>query len=48
MKENKVITNIEQLTPEWLTSIFKNNGYLSKGKVIFWLYLFLSHYNKSK
>ena len=33
MKENKVITNIEQLTPEWLTSIFKNKGYLSKGKV---------------
>jgi len=43
MKEKNVITNIEQLTPERLTSIFKNNGYLSKGKVIFWLYLFLSH-----
>ena len=33
MKEKKVITDIEQLTPEWLTSIFKNNGYLSQGKV---------------
>ena len=33
MKEQKVITNIEQLTPEWLTSIFKNKGYLSQGKV---------------
>ncbi|MFX0081500.1 MAG: oxidoreductase family protein [Candidatus Hodarchaeota archaeon] len=33
MKENKVITDIEQLTPEWLTNIFKNKGYLSQGKV---------------
>ena len=33
MKENKVITDIEQLTPEWLTCIFKNKGYLSQGKV---------------
>jgi len=33
MKENKVITDIEQLTPEWLTRIFKNKGYLSQGKV---------------
>ena len=33
MKVNKVINNIEQLTPEWLTTIFKNKGYLSKGKV---------------
>jgi len=33
MKEDKVITNIEQLTPEWLTRIFKNKGYLSQGKV---------------
>ena len=33
MKENKVITEIEQLTPEWLTTIFKNKGYLSKGNV---------------
>ena len=33
MKENKVITDIEQLTPEWLTSIFRSKGYLSRGKV---------------
>jgi hypothetical protein len=33
MKENKVITEIEQLTPERLTTIFKNKGYLSQGKV---------------
>ena len=33
MKENKVITNIEQLTPERLTRIFKNKGYLSQGEV---------------
>ena len=33
MKENKVITNIEQLTPDWLTNIFKNNGYLTQGKI---------------
>jgi len=33
MKENKVITEIEQLTPERLTRIFKNKGYLSQGKV---------------
>lgn len=33
MKENKVITEIEQLTPEWLTNIFKNKGYLNQGKV---------------
>ena len=33
MKENKVITEIEQLTPEWMTRIFKNKGYLSQGKV---------------
>lgn len=33
MKENKVITDIEQLTPEWLTNIFKKKGYLSNGKV---------------
>ena len=33
MKEKQVITDVEQLTPEWLTSIFKNNGYLSQGKV---------------
>jgi len=33
MKENKVIIDIEQLTPEWLTRIFNNNGYLSQGKV---------------
>ncbi|MHA2037555.1 MAG: phosphotransferase [Promethearchaeota archaeon] len=33
MKENKVITNIEQLTTERLTRIFKNKGYLSQGKV---------------
>ena len=28
-----VITDIEQLTPEWLTNIFKKKGYLSNGKV---------------
>ena len=33
MRENKIITDIEQLTPEWLTSIFKNKGYFSQGKV---------------
>ncbi|MFX1241943.1 MAG: hypothetical protein ACFFA7_11910 [Promethearchaeota archaeon] len=33
MKENKVITNIDHLTPEWMTTIFKNKGYLSQGKV---------------
>ena len=33
MKENKVISDIEQLTPERLTSILKKNGYLSHGKV---------------
>jgi len=32
MKENNVITDIEQLTPEWLTSIFKNNGSISKNR----------------
>lgn len=43
MKEENVSTNIKQLTSERLTSIFNNNGYLSKGNVIFWLYLFQSH-----
>jgi hypothetical protein len=33
MNKNTVITNIEQLTPEWLTSIFRNKGYLSQGQV---------------
>jgi hypothetical protein len=33
LKENKVIVNIEQLTPERLTRIFKNKGYLNQGKV---------------
>jgi len=33
MKELGVITDIEQVTPERLTSIFKNKGYLSNGKV---------------
>jgi len=33
MKEHKVITDIEQLTPEWLTRIFKDKGHLSQGKV---------------
>jgi hypothetical protein len=34
MNKNKVITDIEQLTPEYLTNIFKKKGYLSHGKVI--------------
>jgi len=34
MNEKGVITDIEQLTPEWLTNIFKKRGYLSDGKVI--------------
>jgi len=33
MKENKVITDIEQLTPEWLTEIFKKKGIISNGRV---------------
>ncbi|MHA1915136.1 MAG: hypothetical protein ACW986_11645 [Promethearchaeota archaeon] len=33
MKSNKVITDIKQLTPEWLKNIFKNKGYLSQGEV---------------
>ncbi|MHA1952796.1 MAG: hypothetical protein ACXAAM_00160 [Candidatus Heimdallarchaeaceae archaeon] len=33
MQEEKIITDIEQLTPEWLTTIFKKNGFLSNGKV---------------
>ena len=33
MNENGVITNIEQLTPERLTNIFKKKGFLSHGKV---------------
>ncbi|MHA2474976.1 MAG: hypothetical protein ACXAES_17275, partial [Promethearchaeota archaeon] len=33
MKENKIISDIEQLTPERLTRIFKKKGYLSQGKV---------------
>ena len=33
MNEKGVITDIKQLTPGWLTSIFKKKGYLSKGKV---------------
>ncbi|KON26927.1 hypothetical protein AC481_06255 [miscellaneous Crenarchaeota group archaeon SMTZ-80] len=33
MRENKIIIDIEQLSPEWLTSIFKNKGYFSQGKV---------------
>ena len=33
MSEKGVITDIEQLTPEWLTNIFKKKGYLSTGKV---------------
>jgi hypothetical protein len=33
LQENKIITDIEHLTPEWLTRIFKNKGYLSQGKV---------------
>ena len=34
MNEKGVITDIEQLTPELLTNIFKKKGYLSNGKVI--------------
>ena len=30
----KIITNIEQLTPEWLTGILKKKGCLSNGKVV--------------
>ncbi len=33
MNEKCVITDIEQLTPELLTDIFKKKGYLSNGKV---------------
>ncbi|MFW9823653.1 MAG: hypothetical protein ACFFE4_11990 [Candidatus Thorarchaeota archaeon] len=33
MKENRIITKIEQLTPEWLTKNLKNKGYLSEGKI---------------
>ncbi|MHA2393174.1 MAG: oxidoreductase family protein [Promethearchaeota archaeon] len=33
MKGNRVIIDIELLTPEWLTSIFKKKGYLNQGKV---------------
>ena len=33
MKENQVITDMEQLTPEWLTSIFNKKGYLRQGQV---------------
>ncbi len=33
MKEDTVITDIEQLTPEKLTNIFKNNGYILNGKI---------------
>ncbi len=33
MNEKDIITDIEQLTPEWLTNIFKKKGYLSNGKV---------------
>ena len=33
MKENKLITNIDKVTPEWLTNIFNKKVYLSKGKV---------------
>ena len=33
MKGNKVITDIEQFTPELLTRIFKNKGYLNNGIV---------------
>ncbi|MFX1365569.1 MAG: oxidoreductase family protein [Promethearchaeota archaeon] len=33
MRENKIITDIEQLTPEWLTRILKNKGYFNQGKV---------------
>jgi hypothetical protein len=33
MKENKVISDIEQLKPEWLTKIFKKKGYFNQGEV---------------
>ena len=33
VKDIKIITDIEELTPEWLTNIFKNNGYLNQGTV---------------
>jgi len=33
MNGKSVITDIKQLTPEWLTNIFKKKGYLSNGKV---------------
>jgi hypothetical protein len=33
MTENKIITDIDQLTPEWLTRILKNKGYFNQGKV---------------
>ncbi|MHA1907279.1 MAG: phosphotransferase [Candidatus Thorarchaeota archaeon] len=33
MKETRIITDAEELTPEWLTDIFRNNGLLSQGKV---------------
>ncbi|MHA1988783.1 MAG: phosphotransferase [Promethearchaeota archaeon] len=32
MKQNKVIIEIEQLTSEWLTRVFKKQGYLEQGR----------------
>jgi len=33
VKDVQIITDIEELTPEWLTSIFKTNGHLTQGTV---------------
>jgi len=33
MTENKIITDPDQLTPEWLTRILKSKGYFNQGKV---------------
>jgi hypothetical protein len=34
LSSKRVITNIEQLTPERLTEIFRRKGIISEGKVI--------------
>ncbi len=34
MEEDRIITDVNVLTPEYLTKIFVNNGYLTKGTIV--------------
>jgi hypothetical protein len=34
MNDDAIITDVEQITPEWITSIFKRKGFLKTGKAV--------------